>query len=236
MAALAFLVAYALPALDGNLAGTWVALCVSINSFVWLIFLVDYGVRLVLARFRFWWIRRNLLDLAVILLPMLQPLRLPRLVFLFRVLNRRAENSMRGRITAYVATSTGLLIFSAALAVLDAERGAKGANITNFGDAVWWAVTTMSTVGYGDEYPVTTTGRLVAVALMIGGVALLGVVTASLASWVIDHVQESDEEQNNATRADIAALRGEISELRAELARRDVLTSTSAGESNGSGG
>ena len=108
---------------------------------------------------------------------MLQPLRLLRLVFLFRVLNRRAENSMRGRITAYVATSTGLLIFSAALAVLDAERGAKGANITNFGDAVWWSVTTMSTVGYGDEYPVTTTGRLVAVALMIGGVALLGVVT-----------------------------------------------------------
>jgi voltage-gated potassium channel len=56
------------------------------------------------------------------------------------------------------------------------------ANITDFGDAIWWAVTTMTTVGYGDRYPVTSAGRMVAFALMIGGIALLGTATATLAS------------------------------------------------------
>jgi voltage-gated potassium channel len=76
-----------------------------------------------------------------------------------------------------------------ALAVLDAEQQAKGANITAFGDAVWWACTTVSTVGYGDFYPVTTQGRVIAVALMIVGIATLGAVTAGIASVMIQQVQ-----------------------------------------------
>jgi voltage-gated potassium channel len=65
---------------------------------------------------------------------------------------------------------------------LDAERSSPDANITDFGDAIWWAVTTMTTVGYGDRYPATSAGRMVAFALMIGGIALLGTATATLAS------------------------------------------------------
>jgi Ion channel len=80
-----------------------------------------------------------------------------------------------GRI--YVAGGASLLAFCAALAVLDAERSSPDANIGDFGDAIWWAVTTMTTVGYGDHYPVTAAGRLVAFVLMIGGIALLGTVT-----------------------------------------------------------
>lgn len=89
---------------------------------------------------------------------------------------------------------------------MDAERGQVGATISSFGDAWWWAITTMTTVGYGDRYPVTTTGRFVAVGLMIGGIALLGTVTASLASWLSDRVREDTD-----TNAEILA---ELRELR----------------------
>ncbi len=68
--------------------------------------------------------------------------------------------------------------------MLDAERHAENASITTFRDALWWTLTTMSTVGYGDRYPVTAEGRLVAGLLMVGGIALLGVITGTIASWL----------------------------------------------------
>jgi voltage-gated potassium channel len=170
-------------------------------------------MRLVLAERRLHYWSRHLLDLAVIVLPLLRPLRLLRLVMLLRVLNRTATNSLRGRIAVYVAGGTALLLFCGALAVLDAERGHPHATIVNFGDAAWWAVVTISTVGYGDRYPVTTEGRAVAVGLMLGGVALLGVVTATIASWLIDRVQEAEEMAESATRADVAALAAQVEEL-----------------------
>ena len=75
-----------------------------------------------------------------------------------------------------------LLVLVGALAGLDAERRSPEANITTFGDAVWWGLATITTVGYGDHLPVTPTGRAVAGTLMLAGVALLRVITASLAS------------------------------------------------------
>lgn len=77
-----------------------------------------------------------------------------------------------------------------ALAVFDAERGSAKANITSYGDAVWWACTTVTTVGYGDLYPTTLEGRLVAVLLMLVGIALIGSVTAAMASWFLARAAE----------------------------------------------
>jgi voltage-gated potassium channel len=91
-------------------------------------------------------------------------------------------------VAIYVAGGAALLVFCASLAVLDAERSNPNSNIKSFGDAVWWAITTMTTVGYGDHYPVTGLGRVVAFGLMVGGVALLGTVSATLASWLIETV------------------------------------------------
>lgn len=74
-----------------------------------------------------------------------------------------------------------------ALAVLDAERASEAANITTFGDALWWATATVATVGYGDFTPVTLEGRVVAVMLMIVGIGLVGTVTGAMASWLMQH-------------------------------------------------
>jgi voltage-gated potassium channel Kch len=67
------------------------------------------------------------------------------------------------------------------------------ANIGSFGDALWWASTTVTTVGYGDHYPVTTEGRFIAVALMVVGIAVVGAVTASVATWMVSQVRQERE-------------------------------------------
>ena len=83
----------------------------------------------------------------------------------------------------------GLLMFGS-LAVLSVERDAPDGNIRTLGDAVWWSFTTMTTVGYGDHAPTTGLGRMLAVGLMLSGIALLGVVTANIAAWFIARFEQ----------------------------------------------
>ena len=90
--------------------------------------------------------------------------------------------------SAYVAGTAIMALGLGALAVLDAEQDAPNANIATFGDALWWSATTVTTVGYGDHFPVTTTGRLVAVALMLVGIACIGAITAGVAAWLVAQV------------------------------------------------
>ena len=220
LSAFAFLASYAWPILEPSIrddpAGTT---CSVVTWVTWAAFAVDYLVRLVLSARRAVFVRQNLLDLAAVALPVLRPLRLLRLITVLKVLNRRAGATLRGRVAIYLATSTALVVFVAALAMLETERPAAGANIRTFGDALWWAMTTITTVGYGDHYPVTTTGRFVAGGLMVAGIALLGVVTASIASWLIERVAEVEEESSAATRHDVMVLADEVTRLREEISR-----------------
>lgn len=127
--------------------------------------------------------------MALVLLPLLRPLRLLRLLALVRILDRSAANNLAGRVLVYVSGAASLAVGLGALAVLDAERSAEEANITTFGDALWWACTTVTTVGYGDRFPVTTEGRAVAVAVMLVGIGLVGAVTAAVAAWILARVE-----------------------------------------------
>jgi voltage-gated potassium channel len=216
--AVAFLIAYAVEVLAVLHHGARVTAEVVINI-TWVMFIIDYVVMLVLAprpeRWR--WFTTHLVDLAAIALPFLRPLRLLRLFQLFRVLQRTAGNIVRGRVIIYVLVTTALLVFVSSLAMFDVERHAKHATIQSYGDALWWALSTITTVGYGDVYPVTVTGRLIAAAVMIGGIALIGVVTATIASFVVEQVGRQDEENEAATRAQIRELGDEIRALRSEI-------------------
>lgn len=219
-AALLFLAAYAWPILEPDLPPPWPAVCAWVAGVTWLWFAIDYAVRLWLSEHRRAFVRSNLFDLAVIVLPLLRPLRLLRLVTLLNALNRHAGRSLRGRVAVFVVGATTLLMFVAALAVLDAERDHPEANIDGFGEALWWAFATVTTVGYGDRYPVTTEGRVVAAGLMLTGIALLGVVTATFASWLVERVQQVGEETEAVTRRDLQALTEEVAQLRALLAEK----------------
>jgi voltage-gated potassium channel len=201
------------PIIDTNLARPWVLACRIVAWITWTMFAVDYLARLILADNRRRYASRHLLDLVIIALPLLRPLRLLRLVSLLNVLHRRASTALRGRIAAYVAGGSLLIAFCGALAVLDAERANPEANIKTFGDVIWWAFTTMTTVGYGDRYPTTTVGRLAAVGLMISGIALLGVVTATFASWLIEQVAQTEDKQTSELRAEIAVLSNKLDRL-----------------------
>ena len=200
--AFAFLVAYAWPVLDPRLdpdARTWLAV---VSWTVWVAFALDFAARMVLSERRVDYARRHWYDVALIVLPMLRPLRLLRLLAFARVLNRSAAGSLVGQVMTYVVGTAAMSVGLAALAVLDAENGAHDANIKTFGDALWWASTTVTTVGYGDRFPVTVQGRLIAVALMIVGIAMVGAITASVAAWMVQQVERPrrDAEDSSSSR------------------------------------
>lgn len=221
-AALLFFIAYGFE-ITADLRGTDGLIAEIVIVVTWLVFLVDYVVRLVITENRWRWFYRHLLDLAIVVLPMLRPLRLMRFLTVIAILQRGAGSKLRGRVVIYTVGATALIIVIAALAVLDAEQSTG--NITDFGDALWWAFVTVTTVGYGDFFPVTLMGRLIAVGLMISGIALIGVVTATLASWIVERVTDVTEEaeakdaereaaRESATQAQVDALRREIGELK----------------------
>jgi len=218
--AVVFLAAYAWQVLDTDLGPAGDDALEFVLTAGWVAFGVDYLVRLALARRRGRYLLYHLLDLAVLVLPMLRPLRAVRAVLAIGVLNRQLRDNVRGRVAFYVGGAVVLVGFVASLAVLDAERDAPDASITTFGDALWWTITTISTVGYGDRYPVTLEGRLVAGGLMIAGIALLGVVTAALASWFVENLRRAEERVESGIEAQLAEV---LVELRALSGRLDEL-------------
>ena len=216
-AAVVFLIAYSIEVIVQPPADVtaWLELIIGIT---WAVFLADYFVNLVLAPQRWRWFYTHLIDLLIVVLPILRPLRLLRLVTLLAILNKTAGAAFRGRVIIYAAGAAALLVYVAALAVVDAERGGDG-SIQSFHEGLWWAFVTITTVGYGDYSPVTSIGQLVAVGVMIGGITLIGVVTATLASWIVEKVEQNAEKKDalvqSATQSEIDGLTAEIVALRA---------------------
>jgi voltage-gated potassium channel len=220
VAAVIFLAAYAVPIMVPALPTWLLDLCAWLIWISWGIFVVDIVVRLSLADDWLRYLVRHWYDALVVALPLLRPLRLLRLIPLLAVLNRRAEVKLRSRVAIYVVGGAFLLAICAAIAVLDAERSSPGANITDFGDAIWWAGSTMATVGYGDHYPVTGIGRLVGLGLMVGGIALLSALTAILTSWLVESVQAEKEPAEDLSGT-IRRLEARVDQLAAQE-RRDL--------------
>jgi voltage-gated potassium channel len=195
--AVAFLVGYAWPVLDPQLDSDLTNVLRTVSWTVWAVFAIDFAVRIYLAEERVDYARRHWYDVALTLLPMLRPLRLLRLLAFARILNRTARSSLVGRVSTYVFGTAVISALLAAIAVLDVEQDVRGANITSVGDALWWSATTVTTVGYGDHYPVTLEGRLIAVALMIVGIATVGAVIATLTAWIISQVEYDTEREGD---------------------------------------
>ena len=196
----------------------WFALDVVLWA-TWALFVADFAGRLVLARRKWRFVARHPFDLLVVLAPFFRFLRLLRLVTVVTSLARVLRDDFRGRVAGYLISSVSLIGFVAALAVYEVERDAPEASIVSFGDASWWVLTTITTVGYGDLYPVTTEGRLVAAGLMLGGIAILGTVTAAISTWFLEQVgaRDASEALHPGEPSETAQLLAEVRALRTRL-------------------
>lgn len=151
-------------------------------------------------------------------IPVIEPLRALRLLRVFWVIRVfKALRSMQHLATLVVgrraqdgATAGILLIvmllMTSALAVLNFEQEAEGATIKEAGDAIWWAFITITTVGYGDFYPVTPGGRMVAIVLMVSGVGFFGVISGFLAAKMFGTEIKDEEEQLDRLEAKVDEL------------------------------
>jgi voltage-gated potassium channel len=213
------------------------------NIAIWLVFLVDYVVRLYLSPERWRFVRTHVVDLLVVSVPFLRPLRLLRLFAILAEFTRRTQRSLAGRATVLVFTVAAVIMTVCAVVVFNVERSDSSSNIKTFPDALWWAVSTVTTVGYGDKYPSTEGGRAVAVILMLTGIALVGTMTAAIAAWFVGSTQkenrkaaQEDEDQAQAERsillAEVAAVRAALDQLRSEVA----LLHHASGNHNGNPG
>ncbi|MFD4033893.1 potassium channel family protein [Streptomyces sp. NPDC058637] len=194
-ASLLFLVGYAVRVLAPHDAEPWRDIALALVAATWSVFLVDYGVRLHLSGQGRRFVRTHWLDTVVLVLPLLRPLRVVRIYTALQKRRERPRLSLYARVMSYAGLTALLLGFSAALAVYHQEYGAPGASIRTFGDAAWWACATLTTVGYGDAVPVTPAGRVIAAVLMACGLALLGAVTGSFSSWLLQVFAREDEKR-----------------------------------------
>lgn len=192
-ASVLFLASYAVQVLVPDLSPGQRVLWQTVTAITWAAFVGDYLVRLALSRHRRRFVRGHLLDLVVIALPLLRPLRMVALYNRLRLRVHRARLSLEARVMMYAGLTALLLGFTGSLAALQAERYAPGANIVDFGDALWWASSTVTTTGYGDTFPVTARGRVTGIVLMFLGVALIGAVVASFSAWLMRRFQRDGE-------------------------------------------
>ena len=150
----------------------------------------------------------------------LQLVRIYRIVRVLRALYKLQEvatgTSLTEKLLALPAVAFVMVLFSTTL-MIEAERHAPDATIKTGGDALWWALTTVTTVGYGDTYPVTGEGRVIAAVLMLVGIALFGSMSAIITSKLILPKETKDHEE---MRREVRALHAEIKELRDELRKK----------------
>src|ERR1700733_2845372 len=174
---------------------------------VWAVFAIEYLIKLYLSPKRWKFVTRHLVDLLVIAVPVLRPLRLLRLLRLLRIARaalilssalKRARELLTHNGLHYVLLSVLAIIGVCSAVELAFEQHAPGSNIHNFGDALWWAIVTVTTVGYGDKYPVSAGGRGVAVVLMLTGIGLVGVLSATIASYFVG--QRADKDMTDLNR------------------------------------
>jgi voltage-gated potassium channel len=195
------------------------------------IFLADFLVHFWLAPSKKLYLRWGWIDLLSSL-PAVPWVRWARVFRVFRIVRairsfrtvaaNLFENRAQGTFGVVGLLSMTAVLF-ATMAVLELEQGAPGANIHTAGDALWWAFATITTIGYGDRFPVTIGGRIVAVVLVVFGLSFFGTFTAYVASFFLEKAQLKEE-------SEILQLTREVRRLRERLERMETETVSGAKE------
>ena len=192
--AIAFLFAFSYPAFNESISDSTNHYLSLIQWVCWFAFALDLIHGIWKADSKKEYFKRHPLELASVLLPFLRPLRLMRVISFGGLALQKVAIGRQFAITVKVALSAVFISYIAAIQITISERTVEGSNIKTFSDGLWWAVTTVTTVGYGDRYPTTTEGRLLAVLLMVTGISLVGVITASVAAWFVKLSQDDNSQ------------------------------------------
>ncbi|MDO9484730.1 MAG: ion channel [Actinomycetota bacterium] len=183
---------------------------------VWAGFAIDYFARLIFSQPKKAFISTHKLDLVMVVLPMLRILRV------FLLLRKSLSSVSTEKIAGSIISLVILVVVASAFFEWLVEKDAEGATITSFRTALWWAVVTTTTVGYGDYTPVTQIGRLIAMGVMVVGIGLIGTISATVAAWFVNRPTASKEAASSEpVLTEAAATPDTHAEL---LARLDRLT------------
>ena len=184
---------------------------ITLDTFIWAIFAVDLGIKVAVAPHRRAYLRRHWLEVLVVVVPFFRPLRLIRL-FLF---GSRAFVGARRLVHVDFLLVYGIGLVIIAATVVASVEGGEHASIHSFTDALWWAVVTITTVGYGDMVPMSAAGRAIAFVLMLGGIAFFSGLTANLASFLVKG-EEREKKAITQLLAEVEGLRKEVAKLRGD--------------------
>ncbi len=180
-----------------------------LNIVIWAMFAVDLVVKIVIAPERFRYVRSHWLEVLVVAVPFFRPLRIVR-VFLFGSRVLFGVRRLVG-VDYLLVYALGIVIISGT--IVTSVEGAEGSSIHTFPDALWWSFVTVTTVGYGDMFPITFAGRAVAVVLMLTGIGLFGGLAANVASLLIRTDEAADSTMNDLL-TEVRLLRDEVAGLR----------------------
>ena len=234
-----------IPLIFGNLPSADAAVLNTLENLLCIIFLFDFfrSLRLAPNKWGYFLKGGGWLDLlGSIPYSKLAIFRVARLFRVVRLLRKTTGGELRRILFRRLAQSTLLftlvialiLVFTISWGVLIAEQNAPGANIKTYHQAVWWAFVTITTVGYGDYYPVTGEGQFMAIILMFFGLGIIGVLSSYLASTFIslqrrrkeriagenehgednDEDEENDEDETTNLKAELAAMKEELTAIK----------------------
>ena len=190
---------------------------------LWAILLAEYLVRLVVSPDRRGYFKRRWVEPVTVVAPPFQGwhiIGIEKMGLLIREAALRVQFILNHHSLFRVLTAAAGTLFLGAWLVLLFDNHAKGSNIHSYLDALWWAIVTVTTVGYGDRYPVTAGGRAVAVVLMLVGIGLIGVLTATVASAFVKEHTDANRQEYREGREDLGQRLSVISDRLADVERR----------------
>jgi voltage-gated potassium channel len=203
----------------------------AIDWVIWAAFAADLTFRTYLSERRGHYLATHWYDVIIVVVPFLRPLRVVRSVRILRLIRlsravgfaartfTSARELLAHRGVGYVLAITGFIVFASAALIFAVEHDQNPA-LDDYGSAIWWAMATVTTVGYGDTVPITPEGRAVAIFLMIVGISVFGFLTATIAAFLVEHTRREARSTTDDVMRKLDSLESEVQHLRGELSRQ----------------
>lgn len=218
--ALVYLATFSIQAIWYFPQATWFQYMNLFGNLLWVLFVIDLLFRFSVSPQKRHFFQKNLIDTITVIVPQFRAIRALRAFTSDGFISKKSGLISGGGLTSALLAAL-IVVWVGSLMVLNAERSAANAEITSAGDAVWWGFETVTTVGYGDFVPVTWTGRGLAVLVMLVGISVLGVVTASLSAALVKRAHQGPDKVDEVLT--------ELAELKAMVAKLEAAQSGKSG-------